>query len=171
MGFSSKRGRPKLEREAIDYGTEQLQKKREQNMTTEALDLCLKRSLIDIDEHEAGLRLRWLYTLRYGSPGIRAYHPDNFGVSCFRVDDEEWLQARKIEYENAVNELNRVGAKRIVMHICVFNKRALFLLPYKKIITSHEGIIRHNQYLKFKEGLALLSVRMGKKSAKVTPIR
>jgi hypothetical protein len=156
MGFSRKRGRPSIDREKNDIGTKELREKVAKNFTIEPLDLCLKKSLINTDEHKTGIRLRWLYTLRFGSPGISAYHPENIGQSCFRSDNDLWLSARYSEYENMLSALEKINSKRIVMNICIFNQRVPFLTAPNKNATSYELRIRYAQYKKFKDGVECL---------------
>lgn len=165
MAFSRKRGRPKVEKEKNDYGTLELRNKRLLELTTEPLDLCLKKQLIKLEEHEAGIRLRWLYTLKFGSPDISAYSFEPAGSSCFRNDDKEWLSARHVEYENAIYAIQKANAKRIVMNICIFNQRANFLLPYHQEITPIEAKNRRSEFDKFKEGIEILAKSLGKKSS------
>jgi hypothetical protein len=157
MGFSRKRGRPSLNKEKKDTGTKELREKIIRNLTIEPLDLCLKKKLISSNEHKAGIRLRWLYTLRFGSPGISAYHPENQGPSCFRSDDESWLAARHSEYTNMLSALEKIGAKRVVMNICVFNQHVAFLTPPDKNTTSYDLRLRYAQYKKFQDGLDCLA--------------
>jgi hypothetical protein len=155
MGFSRKRGRPATLRNKIDKGTLELRQKKARGITAEPLDVCLSRKIINEQQHAAGLRLRWLYTLRFGSPDIGAYQFERLGASGFRQDSEEWLKARQDEYNGAISKLMQIGAKTIVMNVCIFNQRAAFLRPYKNI-NSHEVRIKNNQLAKFKEGMELL---------------
>ena len=103
LSFSKKRGRPRVEKEKNDYGTLELRNKRLLELTTEPLDLCFKKQLITIEEHEAGIRLRWLYTLKFGSPDISAYSFEPAGSSCFRNDDSAPAETKK-----RVNQSQRV---------------------------------------------------------------
>lgn len=163
MGFSRKRGRPKTIKAQKDHGTPQLQAKKKLGITSEPLDLCLTKKLICIDEHEAGIRLRWLYTLRFGSPQISAYSIEPASSGSFRNDDENWLKARNLEYESAINDLSKIHAKRIVMNICIFNLKSSFLLPYHDDITIYEAKKRKKQFSIFKEGMETLAISLGKK--------
>jgi hypothetical protein len=156
MGFSNKRGRPRLEREKNDMGTKELQAKIARDFTTEPLDLALKKKLITQEEHQAGIRLRWLYTLRFGSPDVSAYSLDA-GASCFRNDNDEWLKARYAEYENILHTLETIQAKRIIVNVCIFNLKAAFLLPYTPDLTSYELRVRRAQFLKFKGGMEVIA--------------
>lgn len=162
MGFSQKRGRPRLNKDKKDLGTIELRNKKIYDITTEALDLCLKKSIITQEQHEAAMRLRWLYTLRFGAPDISAYNPENIGKSCFRQDNELWLSARHYEYKLALKELDRTRTKKIVMNICIFNIRPAFLNHKQTKIDIKIAKTNHDQLTKLCEGLELLSDLFGK---------
>ncbi len=146
------RGRPKNpDKNKKDKGTKELQSKRALNITTEPLDLCLQKDLITSQQHVAGLRFRWLYTLQFGSLGVSAYSPDDLGGHSCRYNDEEWLAKRKIEYIKMIRELRYTGAKKIVMDVCIFGIHPSFLvtewclkrpnlLPYKELCLFRNGL-------------------------------
>jgi hypothetical protein len=139
MKFSKNRGRPKRTF-AIgkDKGTAELREKRKSGITTEPLDLCAERGLINTKQHNAGIRLRWLYTLKLGAPCISAYCADNVvGRSC-KYEDIFWLKQRQSEYTHIIQELEKNKARRIVMDICIFNRMPDFLykIPNKINIRS-----------------------------------
>ncbi len=167
MAFSTKRGRPAKPKQQIDKGTKELQIKRLKDSTMEAIDICLKKNLISDAEHSAGIRLRYLYTLRFGATGIRAYHPENGGRSVFRQDNETWLAQRRIEYENTIKILTKEGCKRMVLNICVFNQKPAFLLPYKTTINPNTAHLRNQQFTQFISGMKLLSEALGKQSKNI----
>jgi len=129
MGFSSKRGRPKLVREKSDKGTKEFQKKKARGVTSEPLDLCLKKGFITPDQHWAGLHLRWLYTLHFGVPTVSSVDLDVRGRSS-SVDkyDDEWRAKRELEYGRAVFSLSKTRLKNVVMDLCVYNKFPKFLI-------------------------------------------
>ena len=155
-GFSRKRGRPSKNTIEQDRGTLELRKKRSLGITTEPLDLCLKKRLITTNQHTSGIRLRWLYTIRFGSPDVSAYNFEGHGIPCKKEADEEWVKARYKDYSNALEALEKIGAKTIIMNICVFNQRASFLLPYPADISRHDSKMRNQKLLKFREGLEIL---------------
>jgi hypothetical protein len=64
MPLMRKRGRPAQNRPEVDYGTPELQQKRQHHLTIEPLDWLLQHSLISQKQHWCGLHFRWLYTLR-----------------------------------------------------------------------------------------------------------
>jgi len=56
-GFSRRRGRPRQNIQENDKGTFELRQKRNLGITIEAIDLCLKKSLITQEQHNAAMRL------------------------------------------------------------------------------------------------------------------
>jgi hypothetical protein len=42
------------------------------NLTTEPLDMCLKKNIINIDQHRSGIKLRWFYTVIFEAPTIQS---------------------------------------------------------------------------------------------------
>lgn len=118
-----KRGRPKSARVEKDMGTPELQYKRAHGETAEALDICLQKGIIDEQQHWCGIHLRWLYTLRYGAPGVRALDPNHIIGVEVKTDDPTWREAREAEYHEAVSRLNKRGVGRILTNICIHNER------------------------------------------------
>jgi len=164
MAFSRKRGRPKNIKPKNDYGTNELRMKKQLGVTTEPIDLCLNKKLITQEEHRAGLRLRWLYTLRFGSPGISAHDPEGSKGHYNKEYDELWLSARHMEYKNALDEINKIGAKRIVVNICIFNQHISFLNKYNytKAKSCNLNNMR-SDYDTFKNGMDVLAQTLGTK--------
>lgn len=159
MAFASKRGRPKQHKPEQDYGTPELLAKREAGLTREPLDVCFDKGLITKDQHWCGLHLRWLYTLRYGAPGIscRPLHLDE--SHALRGEDDQWRLAREAEYKEAITYLNKHRAYEPVMGVCVFhdapdflNRRLLAMAQENAKIAHH---IQHS-YQQLSEGLSVL---------------
>lgn len=148
------RGRPRKNLPKKDLGTEQLQQKRRSKATSEILDLCMQNDIITVKQRDAGIRLRWLYTLKFGAPGISAYDPLLKGIDCCYYEDEQWLSTRSKEYENILYNLNRVNAKKIVTDICIFNIRPKFLTNSK--INYQSALNSERSILKLTEGLDLI---------------
>ena len=71
---------------------------------SDALDELLKQGIISKEDHASGIRLRWLYTILFGSPDVSAY-PDG------------WPHG----YDNIVKELTRNGVKTMMLNVCIFN--------------------------------------------------
>lgn len=120
--FSTRRGRPRTRRTAPDEGTPELREKRAAGLTSEAIDLCLRRGLITESEHRCALHFRWLYTLRFGNPGVQALdlrkthhgaHPP--------PEDSPWRDARNREYRQAARLLEAEQALMAVLRVAVFD--------------------------------------------------
>lgn len=127
LHFPRRRGRPKSSLPKKDIGTYELLKKREQDETIEPLDLCLKKGLIDDEQHWCGVHLRWLYTLRHGAPGVRAIDPTHLGGMELKIDDPLWRNQREEEYHLAIKKLASTKKAEIVMNICIYNEIPRFL--------------------------------------------
>lgn len=121
------RGRPKIIREEKDCGTPELQFKRAHGETIEALDLCLEKGLITEEQHWCGIHLRWLYTLRYGAPSVRAIDLNHVSGMELETDDPDWRQMREAEYHDAFARITERGYGHILTNICIHNERPLFL--------------------------------------------
>ena len=127
LHFPKKRGRPKVDRPKIDTGTPELIMKRLMGDTAETLDLCLEHGLISAQQHWCGIHLRWLYTLRYGAPGIRALDPTHLGGMENKPDDSQWRKLREREYQEVLAKLHEGGSAMLLLNICVYNERPRFL--------------------------------------------
>ena len=101
--------------------------KRKANITTEPLDLCFQRGLINEQQHNAGIRLRWLYTLKFGAPTISSYSPDNVGGHSCKYEDNGWMWHRQLEYKLMIERLEKSKARKIVVDICIFSRMPQFL--------------------------------------------
>lgn len=159
MAFATRRGRPKQPKPATDYGTPELAAKRHAGLTREPLDLCLEKRLITHDQHWCGLHLRWLYTLRYGAPGIscRPMHLDE--SRPIRPEDAQWRQAREEEYKEAIALLTQHRTYESVMGLCVFHDTPSFLNRRLLAMAAENAkIAEHIQlsYQQLGEGLAIL---------------
>jgi hypothetical protein len=146
-------------REESDYGTPELRAKRHQKLTTEPLDLCLQNSLISQYQHWCGLHLRWLYTLRYGAPSISCSQYQRLDGFNPRQDDEGWRQDREQEYKEAICELNNWRCYEIVMSVCVYQHRPLFLdnfIKKQSLSPSNSQRAIQRDYQQFVAGLSVL---------------
>ncbi len=161
MRSKQRAGRPKNVKPKVDLGTVQLRKKRAEGLTMEALDLALARGVIEQNAHEAGLRLRWLYTLRFGAPNVSAYDPDGRfgGAGVSNQHSPEWNRLRTQEYQQALDNLDKVKAKRLVMWVCVFDKRPLFLRYRMRELAEHHTLYEDalNEQECFKQGMEVLA--------------
>jgi hypothetical protein len=142
-----KRGRPKNIDTGIDRGTSELQMKRKQNITTESLDLCLHKKIITPIEHASGMKLRWIYTLRFGAPSVQSKSLQ-MKLYTNKEYDEKFLQHAQKKYRNIMEILKEAQTHRIVTNICVFNEFPQFLASHK---------FRDSKREKFLHGMGLLA--------------
>ncbi len=131
LRFPRRRGRPRITREEKDRGTPELIRKKRMGETSEILDLCLERRLITPEQHWCGIHLRWLYTLRYGIPTIRAIDPTHLGGMEIKQNDQQWRIQREKEYSDAIICLNKAGHASLLMSICIYNERPSLMDPSK----------------------------------------
>ncbi len=146
MAFTRKRGRPKNPTPAgDDRGTPELVRKRTMALTKEALDLCLERNLITQEQHWCGIHLRWLYTLRYGAPTLRAVDPLHFGGRELMQESPDWRREREREFNEAIAAMGPLAWKALAL--CVYNQRpaclsfanaALSIKKGQKNLAAHE---------------------------------
>lgn len=125
LSFSRRRGRPKSNRPLHDVGTPETVMKRLLGITTEALDLCLEKGIITKQQHWCGIHLRWLYTLRYGVPGVRTTnltYMESTGHKSSDYEDPLWRASREKEYNDAVNFLTKSGYSLLLINLCVYNE-------------------------------------------------
>lgn len=148
----ARRGRPKIIREEQDLGTPELREKRARGETQEALDLCLAKGLITEQQHWCGIHLRWLYTLRYGAPGVRALDVNHVSGMELQEDDPLWRAAREAEFHEAVQCLQQQGCANLLMDICVHHSRPLFLSG-----SCRGSISAAKSLMQFRDGLELLT--------------
>lgn len=166
MTFTTRRGRPPKPSfpAGADLGTPELSMKRTLGVTDETIDLCLARTLIDHDQHWCGVHLRWLYTLRYGAPGVRAVDPTHLGGILRLTDDPDWRREREKEYHDAVQLLDRARLLQVALNACVYNTRPAFLaLPPKGKLTATYLAKREHELARLQDALDLLAVHWGRK--------
>ena len=134
--MARRRGRPREHRPEHDPGTPELAAKRAAGQTMETLDLCLARGILTPQQHWCGIHLRWLYTLRYGAPGVRALDTAHAGGMDIRPDDPAWREAREMEYQAALKYLRPAQAAS-VLSLCIFNERPFWLAARESISAAH----------------------------------
>lgn len=127
LSFPRRRGRPRCAPKGIDTGTPELAYKRRSGETSETLDLCLERGIITQRQHWSGIHLRWLYTLRYGAPGVKAIDPTHVKGIDLHMDDPMWRIEREKEYHEAIGKITLSGHALMLMNICIYNERPRFL--------------------------------------------
>jgi hypothetical protein len=163
MKFSNRRGRPKSNKQIKDLGTKELRAKRIKEMTMEPIELCLKHDFITQEQHQAALRLQWLYNLHFGAPRIKAYDLKEVRGKSTHDYDDEWLAKRFDEYLSCLLELQKMGAKSITMNVCVFGLRPSFLCKTKQAVSLYTRQAEYHKALKLKEGLTALAKKFGMK--------
>lgn len=157
MAFSKRRGRPRKTYETgKDKGTLELQAKRMQNQTIEPLDLCLSKGIITEQQHNAGIRLRWLYTLKFGAPTISAYLPDESGGHSCKSEDSNWIAKRQNEYNKIIELLDKTKSRKLVMDICVFNNPPAFLYEKPEQLNKY-SLTNHKHLMLFVTGLDMIN--------------
>ncbi len=137
MVFSQRRGRPKIHREATDKGTPELRRMKALGLTGELLDRLLVQGYITDGQHRAGLRLRWLYTLKYGVPALACVQWENTAREM-RQDDPDWRQEREAEYNEAARLLAEAGWLDAVIGLCVHHE-----MPRRPVCEALELLARH----------------------------
>jgi len=160
MSFSSKRGRPKknIEESAKykDLGTPELRVRKAMSATDEPIDLCLAKGLISEKEHFCALHFRWLYTLRYGLPTVRAIDPSDVQGRDNKNNDEEWRQIREAEFREACDALRSQGLLMPVMSIVVYSEFPLFLSKTHSYVIDIKHIRKEKSLNDLREGLSIL---------------
>ncbi|MCP5362190.1 MAG: hypothetical protein H6908_06130 [Hyphomicrobiales bacterium] len=155
-----RRGRPPSGHARHDVGTPELQRKRQAGLTTEPIDLCLQRELITPEQHAAALHLRWLFSLCYGVPSVRAVVWEE-GEGTRKTRSVAWLERRAGEYAEALRILRHFGADRLVLQVCVYQQWPPFLCPRE---TASGPVIRAIPGLKscerFTQALQVLSMHL-----------
>lgn len=152
---TGRRGRPRSAPKGTDTGTPELLRKRQLGQTTESLDLCLERQLITQRQHWCGMHLRWLFTLRHGTPGLRAYDPALASSPYSRTEDNSWRQEREQEFREALVALSQCGSIAIVVNISVYNERPAFLNPPTRL-SARQAQQNSLMLTQFSEGLEVL---------------
>ncbi|MCD6035130.1 MAG: hypothetical protein K0R63_871 [Rickettsiales bacterium] len=132
MMLHRKRGRPCLRRASRDLGTPELQEKRTQHITAEPLDFLHHKGLISSTQHQAGMRLRWLYSLRFGVPRVQAYNAEHIAGSSSSPYDPLWLAARNREYLLLCRILKEEGVEKTVSDVCIHLKSPLHIAPLER---------------------------------------
>lgn len=122
--FRTRRGRPASSpRPAIDSGTPELIAKRTRHQTEEQIDQLLREGIISPEMHRSALRFRWLYTLRFGCPGVRALDLSDHPSAGIYSRDEDWKKQREDEYRDVAQHLAQAGIFRTILQVAVFDHR------------------------------------------------
>ncbi len=167
MSFTSKRGRPPANMAGltlIEGGKQEDIKPKirpKSRINREPIDICHEKGLISDDQHRAAIHFRWLYSLRFGAPGVSATDYDRMSGRQLRDNDPKWQEEREREYAMAVEKLRMCGALKIVLNLAVFNHVPRYM-PRGRI--SRKDYIHHNlnEIVKLQEGLDILARHWGK---------
>lgn len=120
-----------------DLGTQELVFKRGLNITKEPLDLCFEKGLITLSQHQYGIRLRWLYSLRFGAIGISSNFPKDL-LSQSQSRDADWLSSKQHEYKTITEKLKSQNVQKIISDICIHNIWPTFLTRPSSIKSRRE---------------------------------
>lgn len=153
------RGRPSTQREPCDLGTPELIYKRLHGATKEPLDLYFEHGVITPDQHWCGIHLRWLYTLRYGVPGVSAIDTTDLGGKLTKPEDVSWKAEREQEYLDAVAELDQKNLTNVVLGVCVHNQFVRIHLPCTNSYTARSLTQNDSQLYMLCFGLEILRHR------------
>lgn len=128
--FPTRRGRPPANRPKRDLGTAELAFKRAHGITSEPLDRCHQRGFITDRQLWAGMHLRWLYTLRYGTcdPATQRWRDAYTEHSSTTQDDPKWREAREEELHLAITELDRYHLYAPLRNLCIHHHVPRFLV-------------------------------------------
>jgi hypothetical protein len=142
MAFTTRRGRPpRPAAAATDPGTPELRFKHAHGLTAEPIDLCLERQIITAAQHWCGLHLRWLYTLRYGAPGLTTRY-DTYATPAHREPERaDWRRLRETEYHEATALLRTRVHYEPVMRLCIYNETPAFLNPALVARSLHDAAL------------------------------
>lgn len=115
-----RRGRPKKNTPKQDFGTPELQQKRRYGLTREPLDSLLDSGIISIASHQAGLHLRWLYSLVHGIPAPASAFCRLLDTKSNRQDNLHWRERRERDYVQLTQRLQKQQKHlRLLFACCV----------------------------------------------------
>lgn len=123
------RGRPSKVRQSKDLGTKELQEKRKNGQTQEPLDRYYAQGLIGEQQYWAGNHFRWLYTMRYGVPSVKAIDLAGGDWGGAGEADEAWLATLNAQYIDAQNLLSQHGLLDVARDALIYQQGAYSGLP------------------------------------------
>lgn len=118
-----KRGRPKIQREKVDYGTKELRAKRQTYETEEFIDGLYRRGLITEQQFWCSNHFRWLYAIRYGVPHIQAsliYFHGEVNTWQEKLSDKQ-IEMLSIKYKDAIDFLDTKGLLQTALRLLIYN--------------------------------------------------
>ena len=136
MGFSTRRGRPRLARTTTDTGTPELRQKRRHSLTSEPLDYMLQQGLLSPNQHWCALHFRWLYVKRYGSATVRGVDPAALKGRHIFTYDPQMQEQVEVEWRRITDRLQQAGLLRFMLHYCVHQ----LSLPSQRDITCAQSL-------------------------------
>jgi hypothetical protein len=128
-----KRGRPKLSKPKIDYGTYETQQKFKMCLTKPPLDVMYEKQILNDDQYKAGLYFKYLHYLIFGNLKIKAYDTTNLGgKSCNK--NEDFILKKQYEYFQAIEIIREYELINLVQDIIIYEKPQIFLyIDFKSI--------------------------------------
>ncbi len=114
----------------------------------EALDICLEKNLIPLIQHQYGLKLRWLHTIKHGLPNISSNFPIKYEPSS-NPKDPKWIANQQEAYREITNHLKLNNSIKVVSDICIYN-------IYPSFITNPRAPRSAKEFNEFKLGMTFL---------------
>jgi hypothetical protein len=155
MGFSTKRGRPATVKSTKDFGTKELILKKQLALTKPPIDILLSKSIITNDQHNAALKFKWLYNLRFGNLKLKAY--DGFNLrGSIEIFDQEYLAKKSKIYLKIANYLHQKRILNIVSNIVIFDLFPIILLAKTRNVApnySNKILLENDELNGLKDGL------------------
>lgn len=121
MAFSNRRGRPKKQQQEHE-ATEELLQRFDKGITQEPLDRLLQLGLISERMHAAGVKFRWLHTIRFGVRDVSSLDLQDTHYNKGQRADA-WYEEKAEEYKQLCSELRAAKALAVITDMCIFNKR------------------------------------------------
>ncbi len=111
---------------SCELGSRDMGFKRTSPVTKEPLDLCFEKGLITLEQHQYGMRFRWLYSIRFGAIGASSNFPCIYSYKSNNYD-AAWLAKKQLEYRFVMDCLKSKSSQKIVQDVCVHNIWPIFL--------------------------------------------
>lgn len=149
MGFKQGRGRPRNTRPAVDSGTPELVIRNRLGLTREPLDLCLEHGLLTAEMHQAAMRWRWLYSIKYGVSAPKQVRWMEESTPAALSRDDAWKSQRSLELTRLTNAISREAAYKMFTDAALFSRWPRFLIYYTKhgrltpMLTRDHEDLRH----------------------------
>ncbi len=124
-----KRGRPRIYYKC----TPELKKKHSMSLTKDPVDLCLEYGYINLEQHQYGLRFRWLYRKRFGNKMIKSQIVDatkqksyyNYTNSVEPTKHEIDLND---EYTDLIMHLEKEKCLKIIQNLWIYSCTPLIVI-------------------------------------------